>query len=109
MLPFEVLWGGVCERVCLRWARLMKSAPVKRRKRDGRWAAYEAGVIEPRELEGHTDWVTALAVGLDGKIYSGSNDETIRVWSGDGTHLQTLAGHTSYVFAAGWQGVLGVG
>jgi hypothetical protein len=43
MLPFEALWGGVCERVCLRWARLMKSAPVTRRKREGRWAAYEAG------------------------------------------------------------------
>jgi WD40 repeat protein len=100
MLPFEVLWGGVCERVCLRWARLIESAPVKRRKRDGRWAAYEAGVIKPRELEGHTECVYALAVGIDGKIYSGSNDTTIRVWSGDdGTHLQTLAGHTDEVWA----------
>ena len=31
MLPFEMLWSGVCERVCQRWARLMESAPVKRR------------------------------------------------------------------------------
>jgi hypothetical protein len=53
MLPFEVLWSGVCERVCLQWARLTESASVKRRKRDGRWAAYEAGLIKPRELE---DW-----------------------------------------------------
>jgi WD40 repeat protein len=100
MLSFEVLWSGACERVCQRWARLMESAPVKRRKRDGRWAAYEAGLIEPRELDGHIDDVTSLAVGLDGKVYSGSNDTTIRVWSGDdGTHLQTIVGHTHYVCA----------
>jgi hypothetical protein len=95
MLPFEVLWNGTCDRVCLRWARLTESAPVKRRKRDGRWAAYEKGAIKPRGLAGHTDAVYALAVGLDGKVYSGSWDKTIRVWSGvDGTHLQTLVGHT---------------
>ena len=41
MMPFEVLWGGVCEGVCQRWAMLVESAPVKRHKRDGRWAAYE--------------------------------------------------------------------
>jgi hypothetical protein len=98
MLPFEVMWGGACDRVCLRWARLMESTPVQRRKRDGRWAAYEAGVIKPRGLHGHTAHVYALAVGLDGKVYSGSGDKTIRVWSGDdGTHLQTLVGHTDYV------------
>jgi WD40 repeat protein len=100
MLPFEVLWSGACERVCQRWSRLVQSALVKRRKRDGRWAAYEEGVIKPRELEGHTLGVRALAVGLDGKLYSGSDDTTIRVWSGvDGTHLQTLVGHMSWVCA----------
>ena len=36
MLPGDVLWGKVCERVCQRWARLMESALVKRCKRDGR-------------------------------------------------------------------------
>jgi hypothetical protein len=30
MLPFDVLWGGVCERVCMRWRRLMESVPVAR-------------------------------------------------------------------------------
>jgi WD40 repeat protein len=55
-------------------------------------------VINPREFNRHTSDVNALAVGLDGKIYSGSSDGTIRVWSGDdGTHLQTLVGHTRHV------------
>jgi WD40 repeat protein len=44
--------------------------------------------------------VRALAVGLNDKLYSGSSDMTIRVWSGDdGTHLQTLEGHTGNVRA----------
>jgi WD40 repeat protein len=49
-------------------------------------------------LEGHTNWVYALAVGLDGTVYSGSADSTIRVWSGDdGTHIRTLSGHGGIV------------
>jgi len=109
MLPFEVLWSGVCEHVCERWARVVESAPVKRRKREGRWAAYEEGVIKPRELEGHTEFVHALAVGLDDKVYSGSGDKTIRVWSGTvGTHIRTLVGHTDVVtsLAVGLDGKL---
>jgi hypothetical protein len=90
MLSFEVMWSGVCERVCQRWARLMKSAPVTRRKREGQWAAYEAEVIEPRELVGHTDAVRALAVGLDGKLYSGSDDQTMRCECGRVSTAHTL-------------------
>jgi hypothetical protein len=98
--PFEVLWSGVCERVCERWARLTESAPVERRKQEGKWAAYAAGEIKPRELVGHTSTLFALAVGLDGKIYSGARNQEIRVWSGvDGAHLQTLEGHAEAVFA----------
>jgi WD40 repeat protein len=100
MLPFGTLWSGACERVCQRWARLMESASIVRRKQDGRWAAYEAGAIEPRRLEGHTGDVRALAIGLDGKVYSGATDNTIMVWSGEsGAHLQTLTGHTDAVRA----------
>ena len=33
-------------------------------------------------LEGHTNWVTAVAISVDGsKIVSGSSDSTVRVWS----------------------------
>jgi WD40 repeat protein len=39
-------------------------------------------------------------VGPGGKVYSGSHDNTIRVWSpDDGVHLQTLPGHTLGVTA----------
>ena len=42
----------------------------------------------------------ALAVGVDGTLFSGSWDKTIKVWSGtDGTLLQTLHGHTGWVNA----------
>lgn len=34
-------------------------------------------------LTGHTDCVWALVVGLDGTLYSGSDDNTVRVWSGE--------------------------
>ena len=33
----------------------------------------------PQKLTGHTDTVGTLAVGLDGRIFSGSHDEHIRV------------------------------
>ena len=33
-------------------------------------------------LEGHTGWVRAVAISTDGtKIVSGSDDNTVRVWS----------------------------
>jgi len=99
-LPFEVLQGRVCERVCQRWERLMERAPVQRQKRDGRWAAYEAGAIKPRTLEGHGGAVYALAVGLTGKVYSGSDGMMIQVWSVEnGSHIQTLVGHRDVVSA----------
>jgi len=44
-------------------------------------------------LVGHTSRVSALAVGLDGKVLSGSDDGTIRVWAPTGTHLHTLMKH----------------
>ena len=53
-----------------------------------------------RSKDTQTRFVFALAVGLDGRVYSGSGDHTIRVWSGvNGTHLQTLKGHTRDVFS----------
>ena len=38
----------------------------------------------------------ALAVGLDGTLYSASWDKTIKVWNADGTCVRTLKGHTKW-------------
>jgi WD40 repeat protein len=47
-----------------------------------------------RTLVGHTADVRALAIGTHGKVYSGSIDSTVRVWSiSDGALLATLEGH----------------
>ena len=101
MVPFESLWHGVCSRVCRRWARLVESAPVQQRKLHGRWAAYEAGIIRPRELKGHRKEVASLAVGPDDKVYSGSADKTICAWSAlNGALLYELAGHPKFVVTA---------
>lgn len=60
-----------------------------------RWLALETGTIKPQGLAGHTTSVRAIAIGPDGRVYSGASDDTTRVWScEDGVHLQTLEGHT---------------
>jgi WD40 repeat protein len=50
-------------------------------------------------LEGHTDWVTAVAVTPDGRrAVSVSDDQTLRVWDLEsGQAVRTLEGHASLV------------
>ena len=61
-------------------------------------------MIEPRELEGLTECVYALAVVIDGKVYSGSCDKTIRVWSGtDGTQAHGVAKVQKYKAQLPWR------
>jgi WD40 repeat protein len=50
-------------------------------------------VIKPQILEGHTGDVCSLAIGHDGKIYSGSHDNTVMVWSGESGVRRRLSGH----------------
>ena len=54
-----------------------------------------------RSLEGHTDWVNAVAVSPDGRfIVSGSWDNTVKVWEAESGHLlRSLEGHTDRVRA----------
>ena len=48
-------------------------------------------------LQGHTGAVQCLTV-VGNKLYSGSYDETIRVWDTDThQHIATLQGHTDWV------------
>ena len=54
-----------------------------------------------RSLEGHTAWVSAVALSPDGStIVSGSFDRTVKVWDArDGRLRRSLEGHTAWVSA----------
>ena len=55
-------------------------------------------------LAGHANEVNVVAWSPDGsKVASGSDDNTVRVWSGEnGALLHTLQGHTDAVRSVGW-------
>ena len=52
-------------------------------------------------LEGHSDYVTAVAVSPDGQhVISGSGDKTVKIWDRTtGECVSTLEGHSDYVTA----------
>jgi WD40 repeat protein len=50
-------------------------------------------------LEGHTDSVWALTVLPDGRVVSGSDDKSVRVWDLAGGTPRVLEGHTDRVLA----------
>ena len=50
------------------------------------------------QSEGHSDSVTCIALIPDGRVVSGSNDSTVRVWDAvTGQCLQTLRGHEDII------------
>jgi WD40 repeat protein len=63
--------------------------------RDAEWDACRS------VLEGHTDWVNAVAFSTDGQLLaSASDDRTVRVWeTATGGCRSVLEGHTDYVRA----------
>ena len=54
-----------------------------------------------QSLEGHADWVNAVAVTPDGqRAVSASGDRSLKVWElGAGTLLRSLEGHTDFIWA----------
>jgi WD40 repeat protein len=98
--PLGSLWQGTCSLVCRRWRQMTLDTAVQRRQREGRWEAYSNGWNTPRSLSGHTGTVRAVVIGDDGRIYSGADDHTVRMWSANtGSHLRTLIGHTHNVLS----------
>ncbi|MEO0535825.1 MAG: hypothetical protein AAF215_18375, partial [Cyanobacteria bacterium P01_A01_bin.123] len=56
------------------------------------------GLKERERLIGHSDWVRSVAFNPDGEtLASASDDNTVKLWSKDGTELQTLQGHSDWV------------
>ena len=54
-------------------------------------------------LKGHTDNVTSISWSDDGRLASGSEDQTVIIWDIErGTSLITLKGHTSDVDSIDW-------
>ena len=65
-------------------------------------------------LEGHSDWVTSVAVSGDSRwVVTASGDRTAKIWDvSSGSCVQTLEGHSSWVnsvvFSADGQSAQGV-
>lgn len=97
-LPLPQLGDGRCALVCRRWCTLMASRPIRQHIQHRRWEMYEAGLMKPRTLQGHSNDVTALAVAPDGSLYSGSVDCTVLQWR-RGAVVRLLTGHTKAITA----------
>ena len=61
------------------------------------WLVEQGG--ELRHFEGHTDWVSSVALSADGRrALSGSRDQTVRLWdTATGQELKHFEGHTEPV------------
>jgi WD40 repeat protein len=65
-----------------------------------RWRATRESPALVRTLSGHRGLVKALAVTGDGRVVSGSDDGTVKVWDlASGQELRTLSGHGGWVMA----------
>ena len=65
------------------------------------------GIRTPKVLKGHDDHVITCLQFCNNRIVSGSDDNTLKVWSSTtGKCLRTLAGHTGGVWSSQMQGKL---
>ena len=96
LLSTRSIFSGVAG-VCRRWRRFAASTSVEGLfQREIQLLKYAAGYLQPTVLDclfrGH-EWVSwSLAMSADGRLYLGTLNGTIRVWSCDDdyAHLHTL-------------------
>ncbi len=69
---------------------------------DGTLRLWDRATLRNRRLEGHTDFVLAVACSSRGRIASSSLDGSVRVWEADGTALGEFHGHTGRITALAW-------
>ena len=86
--------------------RNLAAAIARAERLNDRWDAIRKGDEKPEAshsvvFRGHELSVTSVAFTPDGRfVVSGSDDETVRVWSiADGTCTHTLAGHKTPIHA----------
>ena len=91
MLPHKTI-ARMAKTVLLLWLWLLSTAP---------FAPLEAQHLDLVVQVGHTREIGEVAFSPDGKTFaSGSNDNTIKLWSVDGgREIKTLSGHTDWVWA----------
>ncbi len=91
MRPLKTI-ARLTKTVLLFWLWLLSTAP---------FAPLEAQHLDLVVQVGHTREIGEVAFSPDGKTFaSGSNDNTIKLWSVDGgREIKTLSGHTDWVWA----------
>ncbi|XP_037071340.1 F-box/WD repeat-containing protein 7-like [Pollicipes pollicipes] len=80
-----------------------KQAYIRRMKIEANWRSRE--LPEPKVLNGHDDHVITCLQFSEHRIVSGSDDNTLKVWSSaSGRCLRTLVGHTGGVWSSQMDG-----
>ena len=91
-------WGdGVVERV-LHGGREVQSVRWEETEVEG-GAVVKVVWLWTGVLKGHTGEVNAVASLGDGRVVSGSEDKTVRIWGVNGECERILKGHTGNVYA----------
>ena len=98
----KVYKGHTRDVRCVAWEPLHANAKCTRVASAGKDGSVRVWQLPTRScqmiLSGHTGGVTCMRWGGQGRLYTGSQDRTVKVWSvADGSLLSTLQGHAHWV------------